>query len=94
MPAYLQVTAQLCQRHLKAQDTENAWHAFEEYTSAGGDKLPVTTWLEICRALETQQNFERAAPEYERRVLLKREAINPRSCRRGPSVPEEVQPPW
>lgn len=66
MPAYLQVTAQLCQWHLKAQDTENAWHAFEEYTSAGGDKLPVTTWLEICRALQTQQNFERAAPEYER----------------------------
>lgn len=23
-------------------------------------------WLEVCRAIETQQNFERAATEYER----------------------------
>jgi tetratricopeptide (TPR) repeat protein len=66
IPAYLQVTAQICQRHLKAQDSENAWHAFEEYTSAGGDQLPAVSWLEICRMLETQQNFDRAASEYER----------------------------
>jgi len=66
MPAYLQVTAQICQQHLKAQDSENAWHAFEEYTSAGGDKLPAATWLEICRMLEAQQNLDRAASEYER----------------------------
>jgi hypothetical protein len=45
---------------------DNAWHAFKEYTTAAGDKLRAATWLEICRVLETQQNFERAASEYER----------------------------
>ena len=65
MPAYLQATAQLCQWHLKAQDSEAAWRAYEEYTNAGGDKLPPATWLEIARMLETQQHFDRAATEYE-----------------------------
>jgi tetratricopeptide (TPR) repeat protein len=66
MPAYLQATAQLCQWHLKAQDSEAAWRAYEEYTNAGGDKLPPATWLEIARLLETQEHFDRAATEYER----------------------------
>lgn len=65
-PAYLQTTAQLCQAHLKAQDSDAAWRDFETYTEAGGDKLPPATWLEIARLLETQQHFDRAATEYER----------------------------
>jgi len=63
---YLQATAQLCQLHLKAQEWEAAWRDYESYTNAGGDKLPAAVWLEIARMLETQQNFERAATEYER----------------------------
>lgn len=66
VPAYLRATAQLCQAHLKAQDNEAAWRDFEAYTSAGGDKLPPATWLEIARMLEAQQHFDRAATEYER----------------------------
>jgi tetratricopeptide (TPR) repeat protein len=66
MPAYLEVTAQLCQWHLKAQDADAAWQAFEEYTNAGGTKLPPATWLEMARFLETQQHFDRAAMEYQR----------------------------
>ena len=65
IPAYLQATAQLCQLHLKSQDTEAAWRDYEAYTSAGGEKLPPAVWLEIARMLETQQNFDRAATEYE-----------------------------
>jgi membrane associated rhomboid family serine protease len=66
IPGYLEVTAQLCQLHLKAQDSEAAWRAFEDYTNGGGDKLPPVMWLQIARLLETQQNFDRAAREYER----------------------------
>jgi membrane associated rhomboid family serine protease len=66
VPAYLQATAQRCQVHLKAQDTEAAWRDYEAYTAAGGDKLPPAAWIEIARLLEAQQNFERAATEYER----------------------------
>lgn len=66
VPSYLQATAQLCQLHLKTQDSEAAWRDFEAYCSAGGDKLPPATWLDIARMLEGQQNFERAASEYER----------------------------
>jgi membrane associated rhomboid family serine protease len=65
IPAYLDATAQLLQAHLKAQDSEAAWRDFEAYSNSGGDKLPVATWLEVARLLETQQNFERAASEYE-----------------------------
>jgi membrane associated rhomboid family serine protease len=66
MSAYLQATAQLCQAHLKAQNTDAAWADFEAYTQGGGDKLPAASWLEIARLLETQQNLDRAASEYER----------------------------
>lgn len=66
IPAYLEVTAKLCQFHLKAQDSEAAWQDFEAYCNAGGDKLPPATWLELARMLEAQQHIERAATEYER----------------------------
>ncbi len=66
MPAYQQVTIQLCQVHLKNQDVDAAWRAFEEYHSAGGDKMPAATWLEIIRSIESQQHFDRAVSEYER----------------------------
>jgi hypothetical protein len=65
MPAYLEATAQLCQLHLRAQDVEAAWSDFEAYRNAGGHPLPASVWLDIARMLETQQNFERAAAEYE-----------------------------
>ena len=66
MPAYRQVTIQLCQAYLKNQDVDAAWRAFEEYHNAGGDKMPAATWLEIIRAIESQQHFDRAVSEYER----------------------------
>ena len=66
IPAYLQATAQLCQLHLKAQNSEAAWREYEAYSNAGGDNLPAPIWLEIARMLEAQQNFDRAATEYER----------------------------
>jgi membrane associated rhomboid family serine protease len=65
IPAYLEATIKLCQLHLKAQDSEAAWQDFEEYTNAGGDRMPPATWLELCRILKGQQHYEKAVTEYE-----------------------------
>jgi membrane associated rhomboid family serine protease len=64
--AHLEATVKLCQLHLKAQDTEAALQDFQEYTNAGGDRMPAATWLELCRLIEGQQHYDRAVTEYER----------------------------
>src|SRR2546425_8029969 len=65
LPSYYQATIKLCQLHLKAQEGEAAWQNYQEYTNAGGDRMPAPTWLELCRIVEGQQNYERAVAEYE-----------------------------
>ncbi|MGE5206189.1 MAG: rhomboid family intramembrane serine protease [Chlamydiota bacterium] len=64
MPAYQQATAQLCALHLKLHEPEAAWQDYEEFLNSGGTQLPAATWLDLGRALEEQQNFERALSEY------------------------------
>lgn len=66
IPAHLEATIKLCQLHLKAQDSEAALTDFQEYRNAGGDKMPAGTWLEICRLIEGQQQYDRAVTEYEK----------------------------
>jgi tetratricopeptide (TPR) repeat protein len=51
---------------LKKQDAEAAWHDYEEFQNTGGLHLPAATWLELCRSLEGQQNFDRAVTEYDK----------------------------
>ena len=65
IPAYQNSIIKLCQLHLKAQNAEEALHDFDEYTNSGGASMPAASWLELCRLLEGQQNYERAAMEYE-----------------------------
>jgi membrane associated rhomboid family serine protease len=65
LPAHLEATIKVCQLHLKAQDADAAWEDFQEYGNAGGDRMPATTWLELCRMAEGHQDFQRAATEYE-----------------------------
>jgi tetratricopeptide (TPR) repeat protein len=59
-------TIKLCQLHLKKQDGEAALRDYEEFQNTGGQHLPAATWLELCRSLEGQQNFERAVAEYDK----------------------------
>jgi membrane associated rhomboid family serine protease len=66
IPAHLEATIKLCQLHLKAHDTEAALLDFQEYSNAGGERMPAATWLEICRIIEGQQDYNRAVKEYER----------------------------
>jgi membrane associated rhomboid family serine protease len=66
IPAHLEATIKLCQLHLKAQDAETAWQDYQEYTNAGGDRMPAATWLELCRIAEGKQDYQRAVSEYEK----------------------------
>jgi len=59
-------TVKLCQLHLKKQEGEAAWQDYEEFQNTGGQNLPASTWLELCRVLEGQQNFDRAVSEYDK----------------------------
>jgi tetratricopeptide (TPR) repeat protein len=66
IPKYHEAIIKLCQMHLKAQNVDAAWQDFGEYLNSGGERMPASTWLELCRAAEGQQNFERAVEEYDR----------------------------
>jgi tetratricopeptide (TPR) repeat protein len=59
-------TLKLCQLHLKKQDGDAALLDYEEFQNTGGEHLPASIWLELCRVLEGQQNFERAVAEYDK----------------------------
>jgi len=56
----------LCRLYLSEGDPETAWNYYEQFTALGGDRLPRGVWLELCRYLERNQNWDRAATEYER----------------------------
>ncbi|HET7206163.1 MAG TPA: rhomboid family intramembrane serine protease [Terriglobales bacterium] len=64
--AYQSVTIQLCAAHLKAGADDAAWQDYEEFLSSGGQTLPAGVWLDLCRVLERQQQFDRALSEYQK----------------------------
>jgi len=66
VPAHRQELEIVCRLHLKANQPEAAWQDYEDYSNVGGDKMLAATWLGLCRVLEGQQNWERAAGEYEK----------------------------
>ncbi len=65
-PSYLASLETACQIHLKLHNGEAAWQDYEDYDRAGGTKMPAAAWLELCRHMENQQQWERAASEYEK----------------------------
>lgn len=69
IPAYREAIVKLCQLHLKAQDLEAAWQNYEEYKNSGGDPIPASTWLDLCRAAEGKEDNDRAVAEYEKLAL-------------------------
>jgi membrane associated rhomboid family serine protease len=66
IPKYHEAIIKVCQLHLKAQNIDAAWQDFGEYLNSGGERMPASTWLDLCRAAEGQQNFERAVEEYDK----------------------------
>src|SRR5215471_19030252 len=68
LPAPPEILEKLCATHLKAGESELAWVAYEDYLKAGGQPLPAAPWLEVCRAAEKLQNFDRALEEYDKLI--------------------------
>ena len=78
IPAYREATAKLCELHLRARESEAAWQDYEDFLNAGGENLPPSVWLELCRVPEQRQEYERAVSEYEKLAVAhssEREAI-------------------
>ena len=66
IPAYQQAAIKLCGLHLKNRDTEAALQDYHDFLNSGGKELPVALWLDLCRAMESLQDFEGAVREYEK----------------------------
>jgi membrane associated rhomboid family serine protease len=64
-PALLDATLRTCSLHLKAREVEAAFQDYADFIDGGGDKLPAPLWLEICKAAEEIQDYDRALSEYE-----------------------------
>lgn len=43
-----------CQLRVKAQDFEAALEDYSGYRNSGGETLPASAWLELCRAAEAK----------------------------------------
>jgi tetratricopeptide (TPR) repeat protein len=66
IPASQEAALKLCSLHLKNRDTEAALQDYQDFLNSGGKDVPVALWLDLCRAAESKQDFERAVQEYER----------------------------
>jgi membrane associated rhomboid family serine protease len=66
VPAYHETTIKLCALHLKSREPELAWQNYADFLSTGGERLPAPLWLDLCRAAEVMQDFDRAAQEYQK----------------------------
>jgi len=64
--ATAEILGRLCAIHLKAGDGELAWKCYEDFLQVGGQSLPAATWLDLCRAAEKLECFDRALCEYEK----------------------------
>lgn len=68
VPAYQEMTLKVCSLHLKSREFDAAWQNYQEFLSSGGQKPPAQVWFDLCRGLETQQNFETAVKEYQKLI--------------------------
>ena len=63
--ACISTLEKLCAIHAAAGEYELVWKTYEDFMSAGGKDLPANVWLDVCRAAEKMQFFDRAVSEYE-----------------------------
>ncbi len=64
--AFQQATLKTCALHLKARNPEAAWKDYEEFLNCGGESVPPDSWLELCKAADDLQSYDRALYEYQR----------------------------
>ena len=98
IPAYHEATAKTCELHLKAKNPDGAWQDYEDFLNSGGQKLPASTWFELCRMLEERENYDRALSELEgliqayprERQALMSEMAAARICLKRLNRPEDA----
>lgn len=66
MENYKQALTSLCHAHMQAKHLDEALQSYDDLTTAGGDKIAAADWVPLCRYLESKENWERAAVEYEK----------------------------
>lgn len=66
MPNYRNAGIRCCQAHLKAHDVDSALQVFDELSNSGAEAIPASLWLELSRAIEGKELFDRAVEEYDR----------------------------
>jgi len=64
--AFHEATMKTCALHLKARNPEAAWKDYEEFLHTGGEAAPAQVWLDLCKAADDAQSYDRALYEYER----------------------------
>ncbi len=55
----------LCGLLLKAKDGPEALQTYQDFKNAGGQHLPASLWLDLCRQLEDTQELYKAVDEYQ-----------------------------
>lgn len=63
---YRSALATLARLHLRQKEMEAALQNFDDFLNSGSDAFPPAEWMQLIRWFESQQNWERAAAEYER----------------------------
>jgi membrane associated rhomboid family serine protease len=58
--------ANLCRHCVTSGELGEARTYYEQYVNLGGERLPRGVWLELCRHYEKQEEWDRAATEYEK----------------------------
>ncbi len=65
-PAQKEDLGMLCRLHTQSGEMKLAVAAYDQFVNLGGESLPKDIWMELCRRMEDQQNWPRAAEEYEK----------------------------
>src|SRR5258708_21289596 len=57
LPAHRDALTKLLGLEINANDHAGALQTCQDFKNAGGEKLPASLWLEVCRQLETQPHI-------------------------------------
>ncbi len=63
---YRTALATLAKLYLKQKEMDAALQNFDDFVNSGSENFPPAEWMQLIRWFESQQNWERAAGEYER----------------------------
>ena len=64
--AFHAATMKTCALHLRARNPEAAWKDYEEFLNSEGGTPPAQVWLDLCKAADDLQSYDRALYEYQK----------------------------